>query len=84
MQSQHWIGLFLIFGLATFAIWDVYLFLAGKTTLSRYVIEKSKKSRVWAYMALIFAISITCLGIWLFFHLELNCILFNFECWIDI
>lgn len=84
MQSQHWIIIFFITSLAIFSMWDVYLFISGKTTLSRYVINKSKKSKTWAYSSFLFVFFILIISVWLFFHWEINCIIFNFACWIDI
>lgn len=71
MRSEHYIALFLILSLAIFAIWDVYLYIKGKTTLSRYVIKKKTESLAWRILAIIFCTGVTLVGVWLFFHWEL-------------
>lgn len=85
MQSHHYIALFLITTLFIFAVWDVYLALhPERKTLSRWVINESKKRRSFAWFALSFALLIFVLGAWLIFHWFLPCILFNVFCWVDI
>lgn len=84
MNTGHWLAVFLIGSLAIFAIWDVWAFVKGKTTMSQWVIKSSKANKYVAYWWLFFVIGITGVMFWLFFHWELNCIIFNFYCGLDV
>ncbi len=66
---------FVFWGLADLLSW-----LTGKTTASQIVIKHSKKNKKYAYAALAFSILVAFVGIWLIFHWESPCILFNIYC----
>jgi len=80
MNTGAWLTLFLVASLTIFAIWDVWAYVTGRTTMSRWVIKMSKKVTWIGYIFLIFSTGITLVGFWLLFHWELPCILFNRFC----
>ena len=84
MNTGEYILAFLISSLFIFAAWDILAFKTGKTTASRIVINLSKRKKSYAVLALLFSIGVIFVGIWLVFHWESPCVLFDKFCWVNV
>ena len=77
MTTGHWIMIFLLCSLVTFAIWDVVAFKSGRTTMSRIIIQASYKHKWARILALIFVGGVISVGFWLVPHLCLPQVFLN-------
>jgi len=84
MNTGQWIVFYIIAQIFVIAVWDIWAFKKDKMTASRYIIRQAKRYYLVARLVFLFTIAIIILGVWLFFHWEINCIVFNFLCGFDI
>ena len=80
MTGSEWLIVYVILSAAIFTAWDVYRQLTGQETMSRKVINLSYQYKWIAALALLFSCFLAGVGIWLMFHWESLCILFDFAC----
>lgn len=80
MTTGFLLSSYLILSLIAFALVDVGLWITGRETMSQWVIKHGKKNNLVGIIALVFCVLICTIGLWLIFHWEIPCIVFNKFC----